>query len=57
MRRMHNCFLFHEYPLSKHGGLGSFTRTLRQAFGWKGTRCYEVGLYPISSAIQEEDAG
>lgn len=54
---LHICFLCHEYPPARHGGIGAFTRTLATALAQKGHRISVVGLYPISTAVEESEAG
>jgi glycosyltransferase involved in cell wall biosynthesis len=54
---MHICFLCNEYPPAKHGGIGSFTQTLARELVRHGHSISTVGLYPIPSAVREEDQG
>jgi len=54
---MHICFLCHEYPPGRHGGVGSFTQTLGRALAARGHEVTVVGPYRISGDIREDDEG
>src|SRR5437016_524339 len=54
---MHICFLCNEFPPGKHGGIGSFTRTLGRRLGARGHKVTVVGLYSLTEIEIEQDAG
>jgi glycosyltransferase involved in cell wall biosynthesis len=54
---MHICFICHEYPPARHGGVGSFTQTLARELVRQGHAVSTIGLYPIPAAAAEEDQG
>ena len=54
---MHICFLCHEYPPARHGGVGSFTQTLARELVRHGHAVSTIGIYPIPAAVAEEDQG
>jgi len=54
---MHICFLCHEYPPGRGGGIGSFTQTLGRALVRRGHKVTVVGIYPHHRAGVEYDQG
>ncbi len=54
---MHVCFLCHEYPPARHGGIGSFTQTLARCLVQKGHAVTVAGLYPQPEPSAESDQG
>ena len=54
---MHICFLCHEYPPGKGGGIGSFTQTIGRALAQRGHRITVLGIYPSHYARIENDQG
>jgi glycosyltransferase involved in cell wall biosynthesis len=54
---MHVCFLCNEYPPFRHGGVGSFTRTLGRALVSRGHQVSVLGVYPVDRQTEEMDQG
>jgi len=57
MNLLHLCFLCNEYPPGKHGGIGSFTRTLARALAFRGHRVTVLGFANAPHSIIEDDGG
>lgn len=54
---MHICFICHEYPPARHGGIGSFTQTLARELVQQGHAVTTIGLYAIPATVAEIDRG
>jgi len=54
---MNICFLTHEYPPGKPGGIGIFTQTLARGLVKRGHRVTVIGNYPPVRAGVENDQG
>lgn len=54
---MHICFICHEYPPSKGGGIGSFTQTIGRALVKRGHRVTVIGIYTSYRLKVEDDQG
>ena len=54
---MNLVYMCNEYPPGRHGGVGTFTRTLARAMAGRGHRVTVLGIYPPGQAGVTTDQG